>query len=337
MALAVVILAAGKGTRMKSPYPKVLHLLAGEPLVVHVVETSLALSPQRILVVVGFKASLVKEALKSYPLEFVFQGEQLGTGDAVKRTEASLQNFQGEVLVLCGDVPLLQSETLEALLQEHRKQKAVVTILTAELENPTGYGRIVRGAGGLVQRIVEEKDATPEERQIKEINSGTYVFDKDFLFSALKEVRPENVQKEYYLTDVVEIAVKRGQRVAAYLISDPDEILGVNSQEERAKVEGLYQERLRRFWMRQGVTFVLPETVYLERRVSLEAGAKIFPHVVLRGKTNVGAEAEILSFCYLDDVSVGPGAIVGPGLFLKEAKVSPGKKVPGNVDFSITL
>lgn len=333
MGLAVVILAAGKGTRMKSPYPKVLHILAGEPLVTHVVETSLALSPQKLLVVVGFKAPMVQRALGAYPVDFVLQAEQLGTGDAVKRVEHQLSDFQGEVLVLCGDVPLLREETLRSLLLEHRKQQAAVTILTAELKEPKGYGRIVRGNDGLVRRIVEEKDATEAERQIREINSGTYVFEKNFLFQALQEIRPENVQKEYYLTDVVEIAVKRGQRVAAWKVPDATEILGVNSQEDRARVEELYQARLRKFWMDKGVTFVLPETVYLERRVLLEPGVTVFPHVVFRGRTCVGAEARVLSFCYLEDVDIAPGACVGPGVFLKEAKISPRKNPAGNLDF----
>ncbi len=329
MKLATIILAAGKGTRMRSPYPKVLHLLAGEPLVIHVLETALRLSPDRVLVVVGYKAELVKEALRGYPVEFVLQKEQLGTGDAVKRCEEALGDFSGEVLVLCGDVPLLRSETLAELLAEHRQRQAAVTILTAEVEDPFGYGRIIRDQKGLVRRIVEEKDASPKEREIKEINSGTYVFQAKFLFSALKEIRPENVQREYYLTDVVEIAVREGLPVAAYRAPEATEVLGVNSQEERAQVEALFQERLRKDFLRQGVTFLLPETVYLERKVTIEPGATIFPHVVLRGQTRIGAEAKVLSFCYLEDVDVGPGAEIGPGLKLKGWRLPPGARWGG--------
>ncbi|NPB08893.1 MAG: bifunctional N-acetylglucosamine-1-phosphate uridyltransferase/glucosamine-1-phosphate acetyltransferase [Thermodesulfobacteria bacterium] len=327
MKLATIILAAGKGTRMKSPYPKVLHLLAGEPMVVHVLETARTLSPDRILVVVGYKAELVREALRNYPVEFVEQKEQLGTGDAVRRCEGALADFSGEILVLCGDVPLLRPETLEGLLAEHRRRKAVVTVLTAEVEDPFGYGRIVRDERGLVRRIVEEKDASEKERAIKEVNSGTYVFQADYLFSALKEIRPENVQKEYYLTDVVEIAVNRGLPVAAHRVPEATEILGVNSQEERARVEGIFQDRLRKKFMKEGVTLILPETVYLERRVRIEPGATIFPHVVLRGETRIGPEAKVLSFCYLEDVEVGPGAEVGPGLRLKGWQVPPGTRL----------
>ncbi len=324
MGLVTIILAAGKGTRMKSPYPKVLHLLAGEPMVIHVLETARCLSPERVLVVVGYKAERVKEALVGYPVEFVYQKEQLGTGDAVRRCKSFLRDFSGEVLVLCGDVPLLRPETLKELLEEHRRREAAVTVLTAEVEDPFGYGRIVRDSKGLVRRIVEEKDATPQERSIREINSGTYVFEARFLFSSLDKIRPENVQKEYYLTDVVEIAVNEGLRVAAFRVPDATEVLGVNSQEERAQVEALFQERLRRRFMDKGVTFLLPETVYLERRVSIEPGATIFPHVVLRGRTRIGAEAQVLSFCYLEDVEVAPGAEVGPGLRLKGWRVPPG-------------
>ncbi len=329
MALAVVVLAAGKGTRMKSPYPKVLHLLAGEPMIIHVVETALALRPDQLLVVVGYKADLVKKALKDYDLECVLQEAQLGTGDAVKRVRPHLSKTVDQVLVFCGDTPLLTPQTLTNLITLHQKQKATVSILTAYLEDPTGYGRIIRDQTGLVQKIVEEKDASFEEKEIKEINSGVYVFERKFLFEALEEVRPDNVQQEYYLTDVVEMAVKKGRRVAAYPVSDPTEILGVNSQRERARLEEIYQARLRQKFMARGVTLVLPETVYLERKVEISPGTVIFPFVVLKGKTRIEAESVIESFCHLEDVNVGPGAVIKAGSILKGISIPPSARVQG--------
>ncbi len=329
MSLAVVILAAGKGTRMKSPYPKVLHLLAGEPLLIHVLEAVLPLAPEEIFVVVGYKGSLVEEQVKGYAVKTVRQEEQLGTGDAVKQVSPFLQGFTGDVLVLCGDTPLIRPSTLARLREEHRREAATVTILTASLPDPRGYGRIVRDQDGLVRKIVEEKDASAEEKAIKEINSGTYIFRAPFLFEALEEVRPDNAQGEYYLTDVVELAVKAGERVAALAVEDPHEILGVNSQSELACVERLYQERLRQKFMTQGVTLICPETVYLERRVDIGPGTVVFPHVVLRGDTSVGEECRLGSFCYLEDVTLGPGVEVEPGSVLRGLKVPPGGKVQG--------
>ncbi len=330
MALAVVILAAGKGTRMKSPYPKVLHLLAGEPMIIHVVETALTLRPDQLLVVVGYKADLVKKALKGYELECILQKEQLGTGDAVKRVKPHLLKTVDQVLVLCGDTPLLTPQTLTNLITLHQEQKATVSILTAYLEDPSGYGRLVRDQSDLVQKIVEEKDASLEEKKIKEINSGVYVFEREFLFEALEKIRPDNVQQEYYLTDVVEMAVKDGRRVAAYLVSDPIEILGVNSQVERARLEEIYQTRLRQKFMAQGVSLVLPETVYLERKVEISPGTVVFPFVVLRGQTRIEAECTIESFCYLEDVKVGPGAVIKAGSVLKGVSVPPSGRVQGS-------
>ncbi len=329
MSLAVVILAAGKGTRMRSPYPKVLHLLAGEPLLVHVLEAVLPLSPKEIFVVVGFKANLVEQCVRGYSVKTVFQEEQRGTGDAVKRVGPFLSGFTGDVLVLCGDTPLLTPSTLARLLELHRREAATVTILTARLFDPTGYGRIIRDEQGLVRKIVEEKDASEQERVIKEINSGTYLFRAPFLFEALNELRPENAQAEYYLTDVVELAVQAGERVAALAVEDANEILGVNSQRELARVETLYQKRLRQKFLDQGVTLIAPETVYLERRVHIGAGTVVFPHVVLRGDTVVAQECRLGSFCYLEDVELGPGAEVEPGSVLRGIKVPPGGKVQG--------
>ncbi|WP_022853940.1 bifunctional UDP-N-acetylglucosamine diphosphorylase/glucosamine-1-phosphate N-acetyltransferase GlmU [Thermodesulfatator atlanticus] len=316
MSLAVVILAAGKGTRMKSPLPKVLHILGGEPLILHVLDTVLALNPQHVLVVVGFKKERVLEVIKPYAVKHVEQREQLGTGHAVLLAEESLKDFNGDVLVLCGDTPLLRVDTLKELCSFHREKQAVATILTAELENPFGYGRIIRDSSGLVSEIVEEKDADPTQKRIKEINSGTYVFRAKFLFDALKEIRPDNVQREYYLTDVIKIARQKALPVAALKAKSNEEILGINSQFELALAEKIFQRRLRERFMAAGVTFVSPEHVYLEKKVQIAPGVVIFPFVSLRGATEIGQEAVIESHCDLKDVKVLPGARVSSGTTL---------------------
>ncbi len=325
--LAVLILAAGKGTRMKSPFPKVLHLLAGEPLLLHVLETALSLQPERVLVIVGHKAHLVKEVLSPYAVKTVLQKKQLGTGHAVMMAASDLEDFRGDVLVLCGDVPLIKPETLKDLLELHRKQQAAVTVLTAKVKKPFGYGRIVRGAEGLVDYIVEEKDASDAERSIREINTGTYIFQKEFLFEALKEIRPDNVQGEYYLTDVIGLARKRGLKVAAFCLQDETEILGVNSQFDLALAEKFFQQRLKEGFQKQGVTFILPEMVYLEKRVQLGPGCVIYPFVSLRGKTVLEEGVTVESHCDLKDVRVCAGAFIGAGNILAGGVIPPGKRL----------
>ncbi len=321
--LAVIILAAGKGTRMKSPLPKVLHLLAGEPLIVHVLETALNLNPQKILLVVGHKAHLVKEKVKAYAVELVPQKEQLGTGHAVLICQDALKDFSGAVLVLCGDVPLLSPETLKGLLSLHFTEKATVTLLTAELDDPTGYGRIIRDTAGEVVKIVEEKDASSHEKEVREVNAGTYVFEKDFLFWALPQLSPANVQKEYYLTDVIALAQRAGKKVVAFKTPFKEEILGINSQRELARVENLFQQRLRAKFMAEGVSFLQPETVYLERRVKLAPGVVIYPMVTLRGNTSLAEGVVVESHCDLKDVTVGPWAKIRAGSILEGMVIPP--------------
>jgi UDP-N-acetylglucosamine diphosphorylase/glucosamine-1-phosphate N-acetyltransferase len=240
--LAVIILAAGKGSRMKSHKAKVLHLLAGVPLIQYSLQTVQGISPEKVVVVIGFQAEAVKASLKSIPVEFVFQKEQLGTGHAVLQTYPLLKDFMGEIMVLSGDVPLLTPESLIKLFEAHCAQKAVVSFLTAELDNPKGYGRVIRGKGLEVIKVVEDKDATSQERKIKEINSGIYCFEKDFLFEALGLINQDNRQGEYYLTDLVHIAHQRKLKVTGQKTDQPLEVLGVNTIEELSRIEYFLQE-----------------------------------------------------------------------------------------------
>ncbi|MCJ7507643.1 MAG: sugar phosphate nucleotidyltransferase [candidate division Zixibacteria bacterium] len=235
--LAVIILAAGKGKRMKSDLPKVLHKIAGRPLIDYVISTAREINPQRIIVVIGHKYQMVKEHLKDSDLGFVIQKEQLGTGHAVMQTENTLSDFDGTIVVLCGDVPFLKAETIEKLIQEHHKARASATVLTTILDNPKGYGRIKRDGNNLVEKIVEEIDTTIEEKKLKEINSGIFCFESKLLFETLHQVDTNNKQREYYLTDVLKLMRDKNLPVAAVVCSCAFEVSGVNSIEQLKQME----------------------------------------------------------------------------------------------------
>lgn len=235
--LAVIVLAAGKGVRMKSDLPKVFHEILGEPMLTYVLETVKKLNPSQTYVVVGHKRDLIMDYYKDWKLKFVIQEEQLGTGHAVMQAKSHLENFSGTVLVLAGDVPLLSEKTLKKLVDSHLKNKAAATDLTAVLDDAGNYGRIIRSEKGEILKIVEKKDASLEELKIKEINTGTFCFDKAALFKALAEVRAENAQEEYYLTDTLEILRKKNLPVFAFRAEDPSETLGVNTREELISIE----------------------------------------------------------------------------------------------------
>jgi UDP-N-acetylglucosamine pyrophosphorylase len=242
MSLAVVIMAAGKGTRMKSDLPKVLHPANDRPVVEYVIEKSLSLEPEAVVLVIGHEAELVRQATGRFPVSYALQQPQLGTGHAVMQTEPLLKEFEGEVIILSGDAPLFTTRTLRELLAFHRSRKAVATVLTADMSDPSGYGRIIRNQGGEeVLRIVEQKDASDEEKAVTEINSGVYVFDARELFAALKGITNTNAQQEYYLTDVFGICFGKGMKVCAFKVDDPNEIRGINTPEQLREAELLLQ------------------------------------------------------------------------------------------------
>jgi len=235
--LAIIVLAAGLGKRMKSNLAKVLHKICNKPMIEYVLDTlSFFLSP-RIIVVLGHQAEEIIKLLKDRKVEIVIQKELLGTAHAVAQTEKVLSDFEGDILVVCGDTPLLKSNTLERLLQIHQQSEATITILTAILDDPTGYGRILTDSSGRVERIIEEKDATPEEKKIKLVNTGTYCFKSKKLFASLKKVTKEDKQKEFYLTDVVEILKKEGEKIVTVKSSNPNEVMGINTQDDLKKAE----------------------------------------------------------------------------------------------------
>jgi len=294
--LTTLILAAGEGTRMRSSIPKVLHPIAGRPLVEHAVRAAAGLKPDNLVVVVGHGREAVSEHLESVSdalgmtIGTAVQEEQNGTGHAVQCALDSLPSgLTGTVLVTYGDVPLLDTETLAALLSQHESTGAAVTILTAELDDPTGYGRVLRDESGAVQAIVEHKDATAEQLAIKEINSGVYAFDAAVLADGLQRLSTDNAQGELYLTDVVGIARADGRRVSAMVVEDPWLTEGVNDRVQLAALGAELNRRIVQRWQRAGVTIVDPATTWLDVDVELGQDVVIEPNVQLKAGTTVGA------------------------------------------------
>jgi bifunctional UDP-N-acetylglucosamine pyrophosphorylase/glucosamine-1-phosphate N-acetyltransferase len=311
---ASIILAAGKGTRMKSEIPKVMHRLLGKPLIGHVLGLLRNLDIGSKVVVTGHGSDLVRDYLKKTDINLVVQEHQLGTGHATLCAKAALGEFHGNVLIICGDTPLVKESTLAFFMEDHVGSGRIISLLTAHLKDPTGYGRVLRSVSeeALIQGIVEEKDATEAQRRVTEINTGTYAVDSDFLFHALDAVDCDNVQKEYYLTDIVSIAVSEGVSAGAISAATEDEAWGVNSRMDLARAETILLDSIRKSWMEFGVSFELYKSVYIEPEVTLSRDVTIGPHVVLKGKTTVGEGAKLGAFSYLEGVQVPPGSIIPP-------------------------
>ncbi len=312
--LYAAILAAGESKRMKSEKSKVLHKLCGKPLLYFPIEVAKSLNPEEIFVVVGGRSEKeVRETFKDSGVTFVTQEEPNGTGGAVMELEPFFEDKEADIFIIPGDAPLLRRETAQELVRFHQDRGAIATVLTAEVPDPTGYGRIIRSIGDRILMIVEEADAFPEEKAIREVNSGMYVFDTYSLFRWLNELRPNNKQEEFYLTDVIEILQRRLGGVFAYKVPDYTEILGVNTRKQLAEANRIMNDRLKVEHMEKGVTFIDPNTVYLEVDVEIGKDTIIFPFVSLLGKTEIGEKAEI-----------------GPNVTLKDVKVTNGKVVRGN-------
>ena len=309
---AVVILAAGEGKRMKSSRSKLLHEIAGHSMLSYAVTAATEVQPGHIVVVVGHLRDQVEEHLAEIAPHVLtaVQEEQLGTGHAVQVALAQLADLDGDVIVTYGDVPMLTGETLAALVSEHRTQQAIVTVLTAEVPDPTGYGRILRDADGVVSGIVEHRDADEIQRQISEINSGIYVFDAAALKTALTELEPTNEQGELYLSDVPAVVRQAGQPVAALLIDDLWQTEGVNDRIQLSRMNAEVNRRILHHWMREGVTVVDPATTWVHASVDLASDVILLPGTSLEGATSVGAGARIGPDTTLIDVEVGENAVV---------------------------
>jgi len=321
-ALAAVVLCAGKGTRMKSEKAKVLHPILGRPLCAYPLSRALELGAAPLVPVVGHQAAEVEKAIRASfpdaPLRFALQKEQRGTADAVRSAEEALKDHSGRVLILYGDVPLLRRETLEALVAAHEKGGGVLSMMSTTLEDPTGYGRVIRENGRVV-KIVEHKDATPEQRAVKECNAGIYLVEASFLWKALADIRPVNAQGEYYLTDLVEMAGQRGP--VPTVEADATETAGVNDKVELAARARVLQQRINERHMRAGVSIQDPATAYIEEGVTIGPDTEIGPMVTLAGRTRIGRNVVIAQGCVVTDSSVADGASLKPYSILEEARV----------------
>lgn len=356
VSLHVVVLGAGKGTRMKSALAKVLHRVAGTPLIEHVLNTAAALAPASTTIVVGHQADEVRRVLASRAgLSFVVQEPQLGTAHALLTTEPALSTATGTLVLLSGDVALLTTGTLLRLVERHRATGAAATVLTAAVDRPAGYGRIVRDNGGAITRIVEEKDASPAERDIREINAGIYAFDLSGLYAAVRSIAAQNAQQEYYLPDLVAIYRKRGLGVETVTVEHADEIQGINSRVELAEVSRVIRHNTVRNLMASGVTIEDPQTTYIDRQVTIGADTVIHPGVSLQGRTSIGAGCEIhsgvrivnstlsdgvtiLDHCLIVDSVVREGGYVGPSAHLRPGSdVGADAKVGNFVELKKTV
>jgi bifunctional UDP-N-acetylglucosamine pyrophosphorylase / glucosamine-1-phosphate N-acetyltransferase len=303
--LHIIVLAAGKGIRMNSAHPKVLHRLAGRRLLDYVLASAGTLAPRTVTVVVGHAADRIQEAYKAAPgLRFVVQEPQLGTGHALLQTEPLLRDATGTALLLYGDVPLLSAETLNRLAQQHQRDGAAATVVTAIVDRPYGYGRIVRTNGGIA-RIVEERDASPVERGIKEVNAGIYAFDLGPLFDAIKSIAPQNTQGEYYLPDLIAIYRRRKLVVSTLTVENASEIRGINSRSELAEVGAIVRQMKNEELMAAGVTLIDPATTYIQQDVAVGRDTVIHPNVYLEGRTVIGEACEIHAGARIVDSTIG--------------------------------
>jgi bifunctional UDP-N-acetylglucosamine pyrophosphorylase / glucosamine-1-phosphate N-acetyltransferase len=342
--LRVLILAAGKSTRMKSKYAKVLHRAGGRTLIDHAVRNARAISPE-IWVVVGHTADQVKASVSE--VKFVEQKEQLGTGHAVLAARDGFSGYSGDLLVLSGDAPLVTGDTLEAFVKFHRAGGFRASVLTADVDNPSGYGRIVRKQGDQLNSIVEHRDANAEILKIHEINSGIYVFDAARLFDSLSKVGNQNAQREYYLTDVIGILVGQNEKVGAFKAKAGEEVLGINTRQELAVIDAILRRRKCEELMKDGVTIVDPASTYIDADVQIAPDTIIYPSVQIYGHTVIGEDVQIHSFsrisnskigarttvlegCIVVDTAIGDDVSVGPYAHLRMGTTLADKVKVGN-------
>lgn len=299
-----VILAAGKGVRMRSQLPKVLHPLLGKPMISYVIQACRKAKVDRMLLVIGHRADLVRETLGP-DYEYVEQARQLGTGHALMTTSETLKSFRGNILVLAGDTPFLTGQVLRKLINQHNKKGASATMMTAIIDPPPAYGRIIRDTSGRVLRITEERDASPEEKKITEVNTSHYCFRAEKIFPLLSRIDANNDQGEYYLTDVIQLLVQEGNRVETLTSDDPDILLGINSRLELSHAAQRLQREINRKIMDSGVTIVDPSSVYIEPDVKIGKESIIHPFTSLSGNTKIGLRCTIGPHVKLLDATIG--------------------------------
>jgi bifunctional UDP-N-acetylglucosamine pyrophosphorylase/glucosamine-1-phosphate N-acetyltransferase len=322
--LCAVIMAAGQGTRMHSDLVKVLHPLNGLPMAAHVLECCRRLGLKRTILVVGHQAERVREVLVPWAegVEFILQPEQRGTAHAVLQAEASLQGYAGDVLVLSGDVPLLSEDLVRRLAATHRASGAVATFVTARLPDPTGYGRVLRGRRGAFRAIVEEVEATPAERRVREISAGIFCFRAPQVFTALHRVKPSAVKKELYLPEVLPLLQKAKGRIATVLAEDPQEVLGINTRAELAAAAAVLRRRIVERLMAEGVTCLDPGSVYVSSLCAIGRDTTLYPNVHLEGRTVIGTGCTIHAGCRLRDARLGHRVTVLDGCVIQDSDIA---------------
>ena len=358
--LETIILAAGKGTRMRSKLPKVLHKVGGKPMLQHVIDAAKAAGSEREVIVTGSGAELVKEVISG--VEFVLQAEQLGTGHAVLSAKKNFEKSKGTVLILCGDTPLLTGKLLKDFTAAHENSKCAATVLTAKMPDATGYGRVVRDTDGTLKKIVEDKDANELEKKIREVNAGVYCFDVQKLFAALGKINNNNSQGEYYLPDALTILSGDGEKIGAFTAEYADETLGINSRVQLAAADRIFRMKKNHALMNSGVTIIDPNTTFIDIDAEIGQDTIIYPNTYIEGKTTIGEDCTIgpnirfvdmkvgnkvkaqFSYCHeseiLDGVTLGPYVHIRPGTTIgknvkignfvevKNSTVGEGSKLP---------
>jgi bifunctional UDP-N-acetylglucosamine pyrophosphorylase/glucosamine-1-phosphate N-acetyltransferase len=327
--LLSIILAAGKGTRMKSDKIKVLHPVAGKAIIKHVLNTLDGLN-SKIVNVIGHQKNEVQaelEDLDKLDLNYVIQSEQLGTGHAVLQAEKYIEKHKGPVLILYGDTPLLKKESIAEFVKEHRESESDLTVMTALVDDPNGYGRIIKDEAGNLSAIVEEKDADSEIKKIKEINSGVNCIDSEILKEFLDNMDNNNAQKEYYLTDIIEYAVKKNKKINTYIVEDPKEILGINTRKQQAEAEKILRSRIIDHHLTNGVTIIDPNTTFIDSEVEIAQDVTIYPFNFLEGKTKIGSNTVINQNCKLKDALIADNVNILSNTVIKESKVGANTNV----------
>ncbi len=328
MSLAVIILAAGKGTRFKSNIPKVLHKLVEKPMIEFVIDISKELTQEKnIYVVIGYKKELIEQELKKYKdLNYVYQENQNGTGHAVMCCENTLNGFNGDILILCGDMPLIKLNTLREFYNFYKNNSLDIAVLTTELDNPFGYGRIIRN-GSKVLKIIEEKDANEEIKKINEINTGIYLVKANILFNLLKNISNNNVQKEYYLTDIIEIANKNKLKVDGFIVKDSIQFLGINTKIQLAEAENILIKRKIEELMLDGVTFIKPETTFISHDVVIGRDTIIYPGNFITGKTKIGENCLVGQNNFIKDTEIDDDVVIKGFCYIEKAKISSSTQI----------
>jgi bifunctional UDP-N-acetylglucosamine pyrophosphorylase/glucosamine-1-phosphate N-acetyltransferase len=323
--ITTVILAAGKGTRMKSDLVKVLHPILGLPMLSYPIELSLrGIKSEKTIVVVGYQADQIKERFKGPRIQFALQEEQLGTGHAALQAIPFLKGATGTVLILCGDVPLAKADTLRSFIDAYVKSNTALSVLTTEVENPFGYGRIIRSPEGWIEKIVEEKDASEEEKSIREVNTGMYCVKVSFLTEGLAKIGKDNAQGEYYLTDLVGIAKKKGVRCSAFRVPNPVEVMGINTRVDLAVANGILKLEKLKELMLSGVTVLDPGATYVENAVEVGRETTLYPNCYLYGTTKIGERCVIESNSRIADSVLGNEVTVRSNVVITESKVEDG-------------